>query len=58
MRVFQSEERSNERTKNEKKGSRIVSNLKQQIASDIKDHAERQQIGCHNDNSGGTHNDN
>lgn len=51
-------ERSKERTGNEKKGSRIVSELKQRIATDIKDRAERQQIGCHNDNSGGTHNDN
>lgn len=55
---LQAEEKSNERTGNGKKGSRIVSELKQRIAADIKDHAKRQQIGCHNDNSGGTHNDN
>lgn len=52
------EERSKGRTENEKKGSRIVSELKQRIVADINDHAERQQIGCHNDGSGGTHNDN
>ncbi len=52
------EEKGNERTENGTKGSRIVSELKQRIAADIKDRAERQQIGCHNDNSGGSHNDN
>ena len=52
------EERSKERTEDQQKGSRIVSALKQRIAADNKDRAERQQIGCHNDNSGGGHNDN
>ena len=39
------------------KTSRIVSALQRQIADGNKDRAE-QQIGCHNDNSGGGHNDN
>lgn len=51
-------EESKERIGNEKKGSRIVTDIKQRIAADIKDRAKRQQIGCHNDNSGGGHNDN
>jgi len=55
---LQTKEKSNERTENVTKGSRIVLWLKQRIAADIKDRVERQQIGCHNDGSGGTHNDN
>ena len=55
---LQTKEKSIERTENRTKGSRIVSELKQRIDADIKDRAERQQIRCHNDNSGGGHNDN
>lgn len=39
------------------KQSRIVSELQRQIVDGNKLRSE-QQIGCHNDNSGGGHNDN
>lgn len=55
---LQAKEKGNERNKSETKDSRIVSELKQRIAADIKDRAKQQQIGCHNDGSGGGHNDN
>jgi len=39
------------------KGSRIVAELQRQIVMSGEDR-NAQQIGCHNDNSGGGHNDN
>ena len=42
----------------QKKGSRIVAEMERQIVAGAKDVADTQQIGCHNDGSGGTHNDN
>lgn len=39
------------------KGSRIVAEVQRQIVMSGEDRAT-QQIGCHNDNSGGGHNDN
>ena len=38
--------------------SKTAQSVGKRIVSRIKDLAKRQQIGCHNDNSGGTHNDN
>lgn len=52
------EKKSNAQAEQKPKGLQIVSVLKQRIAADVRSRAERQRIGCHNDNSGGSHNDN
>ena len=43
---------------NAKKQNKAVRSVGKRIVGCIKDLAKRQQTGCHNDNSGGTHNDN
>lgn len=50
-------EKQERQTDSQPKGSRIVAELQRQIVVSGKDLAT-QQIGCHNDNSGGGHNDN
>ncbi len=37
--------------------SKTVQSVGKRIVGRVKDLAKRQQTGCHNDNSGGTHND-
>jgi len=52
------EDRISKRAESQAKGSRIISALKERIATDKRGRAEQEQVGCHNDGSCGTHNDN
>jgi len=50
-------EKQERQIESQPKGLRIVAELQRQIVMSGEDHTA-QQIGCHNDNSGGGHNDN
>ena len=50
-------EKQERQIESQPKGSRIVAEIQRQIVVSGEDRVT-QQIGCHNDNSGGGHNDN